>query len=224
MRLPHSLAWPQYAGRVWSHAVTFLARLFGQGPSADPAAFRSFLSARAAFVAQKTVLDYCRVKAGRDEARLFADPDFRTALDHCRWQVYFASLSDVAALAEAWLRPHLPGRENALHRALCAWHEATLTDQAVPEPEREAAEGAIRALPGRLAALQLDPPIIAGRLPLAAEAPLFATLPVHPDQRRGEGPAIRGALRFHIVAAQQDMERGFAPAGLAEALARDATG
>jgi hypothetical protein len=49
---------------------------------------------------------------------------------------------------------------------------------------------------------------------LLAEAPLFATLPIHADQRKGEGPSIRGALRFHIVSTQQEMERGFDPAAL----------
>ena len=49
----------------------------------------------------------------------------------------------------------------------------------------------------------------ANQLPLLAEAPLFATLPIHPDQRKGETPAIRGALRFHVVSTQQEMERRF---------------
>jgi hypothetical protein len=47
---------------------------------------------------------------------------------------------------------------------------------------------------------------------------LFATLPIHPDQRPGEEPSIRGALRFHIVSAHQDYERRFDRAGLVAAL------
>jgi hypothetical protein len=58
----------------------------------------------------------------------------------------------------------------------------------------------------------------ANLLPLLAEAPLFATLPIHPDQRKGERPAIRGALRFHLVSTQQEMERRFDRAGLTAAL------
>ena len=65
-----------------------------------------------------------------------------------------------------------------------------------------------------LARLQLAAPRDARTLPLLAEAPLFATLPIHPDQRKGEGPSIRGALRFHMLSTQQEMERGFDPAGL----------
>ena len=159
-------------------------------PSSDPAALRDFLARQAAFVAQKTVVDYCRVKAGRGEQQTFANPDFQAALRHCRWQTYAGATQDMAALAEAWLRPHASGREAALAAALSL----------------------------HLATLQAAPPLPADRLPLRAEAPLLATLPVHPDQRRGETPAIRGALRFHVVSTQQELERAFDPAGLAAKL------
>ncbi len=202
--------------------MPILTRLFSRSPPDDPIRYGDFLGARAAFVAQKTVLDYCRVKAGREEARIFADPDFLSALTHCRWRVYLGALSDVAALAEAWLRPHCAGREAALIEALVAWHRAILAASPPPESQAEAAAGAAIALPGRLAGLQLQPPRAANRLPLESEAPLFATLPVHPEQRPGEAVAIRGALRFHIVATQQDMERGFRPVPLAAALLKSA--
>jgi hypothetical protein len=197
-----------------------LSRLFGRPRSSDPAAFKEFLSRQAAFVAQKTVLDYCRVKSGTNEKKLFADPDFIAALQHCRWQVFFSALADLAALAEAWLRPHCQGKEAELASRLVAWHAGALAGQEIPESERESAEASQRAIPGHLAGLQGAPPCSADRQPLQAEAPLFATLPIHADQRRGEGPAIRGALRFHIVSTQQEMERRFDPAGLGSALLR----
>ena len=37
---------------------------------------------------------------------------------------------------------------------------------------------------------------------MAEEAPLFAALPIHADQRKGEGLAIYGALWLYIVSAQ----------------------
>ena len=37
---------------------------------------------------------------------------------------------------------------------------------------------------------------------MAEEAPLFAALPIHADQRKGEGLAICGALQFHIISTQ----------------------
>ncbi len=61
----------------------------------------------------------------------------------------------------------------------------------------------------------------ADRRTLLAEQPLLATIPVHADQRVGETPAIRGALRFHMVSTQQEMERAFLPGPLAARLIQD---
>lgn len=170
-------------------------------------------------MAQKTVLDYCRVKAGRSESKMFADPDFQVALSHCRWQVYLSTLSDVAAIAEAWLRPAVPpGDRPALVEALLRLHLAALAAAPAPPEEAAAAAATAAALAGHLSALQLAPPRPANLLPLLAEAPLFATLPIHAEQRKGEAPSIRGALRFHIVWTQQEMERRFDRAGLATRL------
>ncbi|TQF76475.1 hypothetical protein FK498_17560, partial [Elioraea sp. Yellowstone] len=86
--------------------------------SADPTAFAVHLGRWGAFVAQKTVMDYCGVKLGVNWDRALAEPDFAAALGACRWRVYLAAQGDLAALAEAWLRPHATGRESALAEAL----------------------------------------------------------------------------------------------------------
>ncbi|MFL1462332.1 hypothetical protein ACI6QG_09030 [Roseococcus sp. DSY-14] len=178
-----------------------------------------FLHRQAAFVAQKTVLDYCRVKAGRNERRHFADRDFQAALEHCRWQVFLAAAADLALVLEAALRPHAPGREAALAAGLAAAHAAALREEPAPEAERAALEDALRALPHHLAAAQAAPPRPSSSRPMLAEPVLFATLPVHPEQRRDESPAIRGALRFHLVSSEQEFERRFDVAALAAAIA-----
>ena len=158
------------------------------------------------------------MKSGRHERQVFADPDFQAALSHCRWQVYLGSLADMGALAEAWLRPHVPGREAALAQALAALHANALAIEPAPPEEAESARLAADAFPRHLEALQREPPVPAHKMPLLADAPLLATIPIHPDQRVGETPAIRGALRFHVVSTQQDMERRFDPHQIAQHL------
>lgn len=195
--------------------VGALRRLFTKDLSAEPVVFATFLGRQAAFVAQKSVLDYCRVKAGRQESLIFADPAFQAALLHCRWQTFAASAQDLVALAEAWLRPHALGREAQLAAALARLGHTALTADPPPHEELETIGTATASLPQHLAMLQREPPHTAPTLPLLAETPLLATLPIHPEQRRGETPAIRGALRFLVVSAQQEMERGFAPNKLA---------
>ena len=198
--------------------MRYLRRLLGRQPSQEPGAFGAFLHRQGAFVAQKTVLDYCRVKIGRNEKDFFGNADFMAALNHCRWQVFLTAQSDVMALAEAWLRPFWPGQEQLLLECLAALHADFMATDTPPEDEKHAFEASLIALPGHLVRLQLAAPRDARTLPLLAEAPLFATLPIHPDQRKDEGPAIRGALRFHILSTQQEMERGFDPAGLSARL------
>jgi hypothetical protein len=196
----------------------WLRRLVQRPRSSDPVALRGFLEARAAFVTQKTVLDYCRVKAGRREQQTFADPDFRAALRHCQWQTFGAAVQDLVAMTEAWLRPLVPGREAQLAAALATLGAAVLDAAEAPPEERDGLEAAKAALPRHLMLLQDAPPQSADRMRLLAEAPLLATLPIHPDQRVGETPSIKGALRFHIVSTQQEMERGFDPAALLQEL------
>jgi len=112
----------------------------------------------------------------------------------------------------------VPGREAALAAALSAIGTRLLAEADAPAAERPALDAVADSLARILMLRQDQPPLPADRLPLSAEAPLLATLPIHPDQRRGETPAIRGALRFHIVTTQQEMERAFAPAALARRL------
>ncbi len=188
---------------------TWLGRLLSRPHADDPAALGAFLGRQSAFVAQKTVLDYCRVKVGRAEQQFFADPEFRAALDHCRWQTYAGAVADLCALAEAWLRPHAPSREAALAEAVAALGAAAIDGAETPAAERAALAAAREGLLRHLLGQQLGPPRPPHRMPLLAEAPLLATLPIHPDQRIGEAPSIKGALRFHLVAAQQELERGF---------------
>ena len=195
-----------------------LARWLRRPRAQEPAVLEAFLARQAAFVAQKTVIDYCRVKSGRFERHTFADPDFQAALRHCRWQTFAGSLQDVTALAEAWLRPHAPGREAALSAGLAALGARVIDTADAPPEERDTLDSKKAALLRHLARLQERPPASADRLELQAEAPLLATLPIHPDQRVGETPSIRGALRFHIVTTQQEMERTYDAPALATAL------
>lgn len=198
--------------------MTGLARLLRRRRSADPEAFAAFLASRGAYLAQKTVLDYCAVKLGVNWHNALSDPVFTRPLAVCRWRTYLAAQGDVAAMAEAWLRPHAR-TASALVAPLAALAERAIRTAGVPQEHEAEAEAAIDALPGRLARLQLAPPHPSTDLPLEAAAVLLETLPIHPSLRKGENASILGALRMHLVSAEQELERGFDPAGLAEALA-----
>lgn len=194
-----------------------LTRVLQRRRSADPARFGAFLAARGAYLAQKTVLDYCAVKLGVNWHSALADPGFTTPLTVCRWRTYLAAQGDIAAMAEAWLRPHVREPER-LVAPIAALAAGAIQTAGVPPQHEEEAEARIAALPARLARLQLAPPHASTELPLESAPVLLETLPIHPDLRKGETVSILGALRMHLVSAEQDLERGFDPAALAEAL------
>jgi hypothetical protein len=194
-----------------------LSRLFRRGKSTDMAAFARFLAGRGAYLAQKTVLDYCAVKLGVNWHSALHDPVFTVPLAACRWRVYLAAQGDVAAMAEAWLRPHAQ-TPAALVPPLAALAGEAIRTAGVPAEFDAEAEAAIAAIGPRLARLQLGPAHPPTTLPLASAPVLLETLPIHPDLRKGENVSILGALRMHLVSAEQDLAREFDPTGLAATL------
>lgn len=201
--------------------MSLFAALFGRRRApqvADVGAFAAFLAAQGAFVAQKTVMDYCGVKLGVNWQKAQEEPVFAELLADCRWRVYFAAQGDVAAMAESWLRPFAPGREAALAEALAGLAAEAIGSAGAPPRLAAQAEAARAGMAARLAQRQLAAPRPANTLALDAGPVLLETLPIHPDLRKGERVSILGGLRMHIVAAQQEMERRFAPAPLAAAL------
>lgn len=194
-----------------------LTRLLRRSKSTDREEFARFLAGRGAYLAQKTVLDYCAVKLGVNWHSALHDPVFTVPLAACRWQVYLAAQGDVAAMTEAWMRPHA-GNPAALVTPLASLVAEAIRTVGVPDEFAAEADAAIDAIGPRLARLQLAPPHPPTTLPLDSAAVLLATLPIHPDLRKGENVSILGALRMHLVSAEQDLARQFDPAGLAAAL------
>lgn len=180
---------------------------------ADPATFRAFLGSRSAFIAQKTVLDYCGVKYGVQWPRMQADPGFIAALGACRWAVFWPAAADLTLAAGRWLLPHAR-QPDRLAEALGLLGAAALEEAgAAGDPaDREAAKLSLRA---RLASLPDEPAIGPATMALAAGPVLLETIPVHPDHRKGERVAILGGLRMNLLAMLQDMERSFDAPGLA---------
>ena len=70
-------------------------------PITSAAALRIFLDERAALIAQKCAIDYCRGKTGLASYALFTEEPFLKALDVCRWETFVAVLGDLLLLAEA---------------------------------------------------------------------------------------------------------------------------
>ena len=82
-----------------------LAEYLGAGPKgrkrtvADAAALQHFLDSRASLVAQTTLYGYLRTRAGLRFPVLFEDDAFVVSINHAKWQMWLACLSDIAVYA-----------------------------------------------------------------------------------------------------------------------------
>jgi hypothetical protein len=188
-------------------------------PIETPAALATFLEERAAFIAQKCAIDYCRGKTGLASYALFEEKPFQQALDVCRWETFAAALSDLFLLAEGQLRPHVvPERRERLRRALVQAHGAVLSGQPLPAHRQQGWEDALASFAARLAAAA------AGEAPRALDVAdhsakrLFDTLPIHISMRQLDEEVVYGAVRFRMIAVAQQMQLRFVPAELARQL------
>ena len=66
---------------------------------ADDAALAHFLDTRASHVAQTTLYGYLRTRAGARYPELFENDAFVVSINHAKWQMWLACLSDLAVYA-----------------------------------------------------------------------------------------------------------------------------
>ncbi len=112
-----------WIGRLWRRLEAHLR----PAPIASPDALKTFLEERAALIAQKCAIDYCRGKTGLASYALFTEKPFLDALDVCRWETFVVVLGDLLIVAEGHLRPHVSAAQHPRFcEALFALYSAVL--------------------------------------------------------------------------------------------------
>lgn len=214
------------ARAAWDRA----ASLWRQAPIDSPESLKEFVATRAAFVAQKSAVDYCRGKTGLMSRALFEEEVFRNALDVCRWESFAATLGDILILTEGFLRTAVPRiahpqqkDRDQLQRvgaALAGFYPAILASYPLPRHRTEKgwadaeAEFAIR-----FAAARAAPPGEPTQVAFHSAMRMFETLPIHSSMRKFDEEIVHGAVRFRMVAAYQELTRRANPEKLVAALA-----
>ena len=114
---------------------------------------------RAAFLAQKCVVEFCRVRAGVYWQKLFSEQEFQTALDHSRWQAYPPCYAMVAEVVEGALRETAGMRQRGLPAALEKLARRSFAKYPVPGGSSESFwENAAELVRERLAVTQAGAP------------------------------------------------------------------
>ena len=181
---------------------------FRPAPLASAGALRTFLEERAALIAQKCAIDYCRGKTGLASYALFTEKPFLDALEICRWETFAAALGDLCIVAEGHLRPHAgAGELPALRAALVGLHAQTLDRLPVPAHRAQGWRDAIESLGSRMPVAAAGEPPRARDVADHSAKKLFDTLPIHLSMRELDEEVVYGAVRFRMVAVSQEMER-----------------
>lgn len=186
-------------------------------PIATADALKTFLDERAALIAQKCAIDYCRGKTGLASYALFTEKPFLDALEICRWETYVAVLGDLLIITEGYLRPHIAAEQRPrLCEALSALYSAVLAPLPAPLHRVHGWSDAIETCTFRLNAASLAKPQQALDVADHSAKRLFDTLPIHVSMRALDEEVVYGAVRFRMVAVSQEMQRRV----IAEELAR----
>lgn len=182
-------------------------------------ALRTFLEERAALIAQKCAIDYCRGKTGLASYALFTEKPFLEALDRCRWDTFAAVLGDLIIVAEGKLRSHAAPEQHArLREALAGLYPVILASLPLPVHRPEGWGEAMASFTPRFREASLGEPRQALDVADHSARCLFDTLPIHLNMRELDEEVVYGAVRFRMIAVSQEMQRRFAAAELVRQL------
>jgi hypothetical protein len=190
-------------------------------PIVDAAGLVDFMDARAAFLAQKCVVEFCRVRAGVYWQKLFSEKDFQVELARSRWLSYPPAYAMVAEMTEGALRPVAGIRQRKLPGVLANLARQTFSKYNVPEGMADNFWTEAAALvEARLAAMQAGPPRPVRNIPDPAARLVFNALPLHKDVVTNDYDYIFNNLRMNLLRAHEDLIK----AGNLEAIAEDLLG
>jgi hypothetical protein len=197
---------------------SLLSRVLKRTPKAKTILeLRILVGERAAFAAQRTVIAYCEVKAGINRDNLFADAAFQEALALSRWETFAVVLADALLALESHLRPRLADRIDAFHDVLRTMYDDGLASQGIPNHRTDWAD-AVAAFRSRLDQTRLAGPRKPTDIAAASVKVVFETVPVHPEDRRYDGVAIRGGVLFNFLALWEAVMKGMDEDAIAAAI------
>ena len=176
----------------------WFAALLGPGrpPIVDRDGLERFLAGEAAFVAQKTMVEYCRARAGTNWDKLFAESVFRDALTIGRLRAYGAVLAAMVAVVARELAGSVSDGGPASRAALLALFDRLIDRDATQLPAAE-----IAALRLGLDARLVTPGAAPDLDSLATEAghALFQALPLHRDLIRYDRELLVNGVRMGMI-------------------------
>lgn len=188
----------------------FLDRL-GAGLFKRPASIGSadaladFIDSRAAFLCQKCVVEFCRVRAGVYWQKLFSEPEFIAALGRANWMAYPPSVAMLAEMVEGVMREPAGLRQRELPAALTKVCRSVFLRQSLPEGlPHDFRERATDLVAERLEATQSGPPRPVRVIPDPLARAVFEALPMHQSIVTNDYDYIFNNLRMNLLRFHSD--------------------
>jgi hypothetical protein len=201
---------------------TVTAGLFRKAETiADASALADFMDSRAAFMAQKCVVEFCRVRSGVYWQKLFSEKEFQAELTKSRWLSYPPAYAMVAEMTEGVLRPAAGIRQRKLPGVLTNLARQTFSKYKVPDGTAgDFWTGAAELVEARLAATQAGPPRPVRDIPDPTARLIFDALPMHKNIVTNDYDYIFNNLRMNLLRTHEDLLQ----VGKLEAIANDLLG
>ena len=168
-------------------------------------ALQQLLDSEAAYLAQKSVIDFARNELGSLSAQAFDDQRFLDKLAVCRWEGFAATLADMIVLVHAQLldagvpRPALDARLGDLYAAILTAHPR-------PDHRSQGWDVEIAALRTRLAKRASGPadPQADAK---ATGSKVFDTLPFAPRDPVENRMVLANAFAFGLISFNDRLRR-----------------
>jgi len=179
-----------------------------QPPIRDAAALAEFIDGNAAFVTQKGLYEYSRVRAGHYAKVLFKEETFQSAIEHARWCAFPIGLAMVAEVADSVLHAGSTGGRAENLRQL---HDLVLSIfDRYPVPASVGAEpwrAARDDLDRRLKLIGVHPPKRAMDIQEPYAQAYFDTMPIHEKLRGRDFPTMQNYLKVTLCNVHDDLSK-----------------
>lgn len=186
---------------------------------ADAAELRQFVAGEAAYLAQKSVIGYCRVKTLLAFEKLMKEKTFTELMEICRWEAFSMTLADTLIVTEGCLRPADAAARQAVSAHLARLYGEILNEH-VPGHRTEGWNDRIEAFQARFAlSCQVDP-LPPEHVIRSTAALILELAPIHIKLKRNDLEVIAGDLGFNMVALRTSMGKRFRSQDLIADLSR----
>jgi hypothetical protein len=177
-----------------------LKGLFSPAPIATRDDLKAFMESRAAYLVQKSIMEYAQARANMMFSTLLSEKSFLDAYEEARWASYPAALSMVAEMVEGMLRHEQSNTTILYHERIAQIAREIVSGFPVPDgfPAQFWAD-AISVLDRDLGLAGLGPPKQVHEIPLHRAGEIFKALPVHKTLRQHDFPMFSNTLRFHLT-------------------------